>query len=392
VRKLSAVAIAIFLILSLALVASAEDGEREWSEWSETVTATTDPEPEPDPDPEDPDDPLGVPQNVRVEAASHEALDVEWDSVDEAHGYEAACNDNAVETTETSVTIDGLEADTEYDCRVRAYLDHDAPDPEPDPDPDPEDPEGRDEIIDGAGLSDPGAVPDESEGTIRVEEAGAVIEDRHASFVVIDAPDVTLRNVKVESSALYGVRNTAAHDGLLIEDSELVCNSAPDVTSSCLISWGEHAVTNTYIEAFGADASKASRDAVYEGNHIVATKPDGSDHHTDGIQVRSGGNLSIVGNVIDAPAAEGGNAALIIQAKAGNIDGVEIRDNFLSGGNFTVYTTQTDPYQMTNAEVVNNVFAPHMDEHPLGYRFGPHRNTGGASVEGNTFIDGSPVN
>jgi hypothetical protein len=446
-RRWLAAPVAAFLaaVMLATAVSVAAQKDRVFSAWSEAVTVTTLEAPEQGVIPAAPDPSLPAPEGVSAVAESHSAITVSWEPVDEADGYEVECSKHGAETVETAWTFTDLEPATEYVCRVRAFVETepagewlDTPDadatptptsepestPTPPPIEDAEDPvvnaggptetpaddaeepapepaepseadrdaaassPDRDRIISNAGLFDPSNVPAQPEGTIRIQEAGAVIQNRHASFVSIEAPNVTLRNVRVTSGALYGVRNTEGHDGLVIEHSELDCTKAPGDTSACLISWGAHTLRNTVIRAHGADAVKTAGGATHVGNHIVVSKPSGSSHHTDGVQTRKGTGLTFVGNVIDAPAAQGGNAALIIQGADGPIRNVEIRGNYLSGGNYTVYTTQ----DIGGVTIVDNVFAPHMDDHVLGYRYGVIRNTASnATVRDNTFLDESPA-
>jgi hypothetical protein len=61
-------------------------------------------------------------------------------------------------------------------------------------------------------------------------------------------------------------------------------------------------------------------------------------------------------------------SALIMQADTGNLSGVTIRDCFLSGGTYTLYTRAKPGYVISKVRVVGNVWAGD------SWKYGPHSN------------------
>jgi hypothetical protein len=152
------------------------------------------------------------------------------------------------------------------------------------------------------------------------------------------------------------------------------------------------------IHEHGGDALKTWSDSIIEDSwiHHLGTNVGA---HADGEQVRGGGGLIFRRNFCDMPinpssnnpscrgpgAPYKSNACLIIQASNGPIDDILVENNWLNGGNYTVYFSAHAgdgfSYTLSNARLLNNIFSD-------GYRYGTYT-SGGAGEVVNTTVSGN---
>lgn len=248
----------------------------------------------------------------------------------------------------------------------------------------------REAIIREAGPTDRSAM--RRSGTIRVTEDGATIEDvRVSGAIIVRADDVTIRNCDVRgysNSAL--IRTYRGFSGTHVEHCYLEAVPGPGgrATNGVVLGGAETYVGHTEITGY-ADGIKAEHRSTYEANHIHMTKPPGSEKHLDGIQASGDTGFTIRRNVIDVPAASGGNSAIFVQPWNGSrnyeISDIVIQGNHLRGGNFTVFLMGGE--HMRDVTFTDNVFAAD------GHRYGHSRVNNCAEVtsRGNVLEDGGPV-
>ncbi len=224
-------------------------------------------------------------------------------------------------------------------------------------------------------------------GGMTITQDGAVIENVRV-FGVIDvrANNVTIRNFVIDAgNQPYAIKCNNGTYGTVIEDGELF-----NVNSAHIIGSGFSAF-RLNMHHSGGDGFKASSDALVEGCwvHHLGTNP-GS--HADCDQTRQGGNLIFRGNYMDLPVDIGApykqNACWIIQTGDGPIDNVLIENNWINGGNYSIFVENkhdTNPSlpdygDPTNVRILNNRFM-------RDFRFGPLRATSYALVSGNRWDD-----
>lgn len=199
-----------------------------------------------------------------------------------------------------------------------------------------------------------------AEGRMIVREDGAVVEGiRTGGPIDIKANDVTIRNVHVTYSGnAFAIRTYDGFSGTTIEDVtvELLPGEEGRVPNAGIQGGEDITVRRTEISGTG-DGIKASPGSVYEDNWIHLSRAPGSDKHLDAIQ---GGvsDLVIRGNVLDVPNHAGGNAAYINTTFAEEPPrNIVIADNWLNGGNYTLYVGRTKEGDfMEDVRVTGNVF------------------------------------
>lgn len=221
-------------------------------------------------------------------------------------------------------------------------------------------------------------------GGMTITQPGTVIENRIITGTInVKADNVTIRNFILDgSNASYGIRCDYGYQNILIEHGEIRnCSSAGiygrNFTARCL-----------EIHEMGADGLKARGNTLIEGCwiHHLGKNPGA---HADGNQTRSGSNITMRGNFFDMPKNIGApyksNAASINQAEAGPISNLVMENNWLNGGNYTVYfeAEAQHGYSTTNCSLINNRFG-------RDYSFGVlrvHGNVSGLQVYGNVWDD-----
>ena len=235
------------------------------------------------------------------------------------------------------------------------------------------------------GPSDPSILTPVSGMTITQD--GYVLENvRITGQVNVQADNVTIRNFILDGAGMsYGIRATWGHTGILIEDGELIN------VNSCHIYGGGFTARRLNMHESGSDGFKCTHDVLVEGCwvHHIGTNP-GS--HADANQTRWGSNFVFRGNFFDIPIGIGApyksNACFIMQTGDGPIDNVLIEDNWLTGGNFTVYfenkwspgSTNPNFGDPTNCRLLNNRFGRE-------FRYGPLNTTGYVEISGNVWDD-----
>lgn len=158
---------------------------------------------------------------------------------------------------------------------------------------------------------------------------------RFTSGIKVEVDDLTIRNFGIDGGT-YGVDNGifsgSPTAGLVLEDGELTGSaSAALLVSNCT-------ARRLHIHTQGIDAIKPFRNVLIEDcylHHIGYT--DGG--HADGVQMVSGGDVTIRGCNFDMPAdTEGYNHSqvVILSTNNGSISNVVIDGNWINGGVYSI--------------------------------------------------------
>jgi hypothetical protein len=193
-------------------------------------------------------------------------------------------------------------------------------------------------------------------GTLTVNVAGAVIDSRDVTGqVVVNAPNVTIRNSRVRSNAMYAVESNST--GLLVEDSEIV-NLPQAGHPNCHIGIGNsnYTVLRTDISGcengIGVDGNITMQDSyVHDLDTVGPSWVFGdSGPHTDGVQISAGAtDITLRHNTIDPTPGEDGATSAIIMATSGtpNSD-VHVEDNYIDGrgASYAIYANRTPTHDV----------------------------------------------
>jgi len=176
-------------------------------------------------------------------------------------------------------------------------------------------------------------------GPSTITQDGATYEDFTASWLVIDADNVTLRNFRIDSPNWYGIEIKGGHSGILLEDGEILGSMSSgligvgftgrrlyihDTDSDAVKTQGiggPTIVEYSFIEKLGLDSIKP------DGNQIAASG-------TSNVTFRYN-NIWMPGPGPNSPGPPYSTNACAIHE--GNISDIVYEHNWLNGGNFTMY-------------------------------------------------------
>ena len=227
-------------------------------------------------------------------------------------------------------------------------------------------------------------------GGMTISSSGAVIQNREINgMVMVKAPNVTIRNCRIISSAIYGI-HALGGSGTLIENCEIAMRTFTNRDGrrglgKCIYG---NSMTIRHCEIKnGMDGVFGNLNITMEGNwiHSLGKGADGLipyDPHCDGFQMQQGGNHVLKGNFFDHCS---NSAIFISSAKAPwTINNITIEANWLFGGNYTVYVIKHAAYSEskvpTNVRIINNRFS-------RDYKFGPMYVMGSQTISGNVWDD-----
>jgi hypothetical protein len=363
------------------------------------VTGVADANPTPSPTP-----PPVAPSGLRATAASSTQVNLTWtDNSTNESGFKVERSTDGVNFAQvatvgagvTSYAATGLAASTAYTFRVSAYnaagdsaysasasaTTPAAPSTGAKPGPD------------NTGVR-PGSVL-RSSGSITITQGGTatnpvVYENLDVTGRIdIQADYVIIRNTRIKSpNQTYSILVSGGSNDpsrVVIEDTEMSGGIG------CGIGGTGFTLRRSEIYGTGADGINPYSDAVIEANwiHGIAVPGLHSAPHADGIQMTKGSNVVIRGNFIDIPIDSGmasSNSAIFLKSDMGPISNITIENNWLNGGNYTIYSLAANGNGApTGVRVVNNRFG-------RDYRYALSSFGGPVTTSGNVWDDtGAPA-
>ncbi len=180
-------------------------------------------------------------------------------------------------------------------------------------------------------------------GSMTITTDGAVIENIDLTGrIKIEANDVTIRNFRIDATGTsYGVLTNSGHSRLLLEDGEIM-----NMSSAAILGTGFTAlrlnIHNSGGDGFKVQSGTNPTLVAYSWIHHLGTN-EGA--HADGNQSRSGANITFLYNNCDMPITDPSpyksNACFMLQTAEGPLDNLTIKNNWLNGGNYTLYCAGT---------------------------------------------------
>ncbi len=230
------------------------------------------------------------------------------------------------------------------------------------------------------GPSDPGAL--EPSGSLIITTDGAALENLEITGVIqIEADNVTIRNFRINATASYGIDIASGHDGILLEDGEIYGMDSAAILGAGFTARRLH-IHDSEGDGLKVGGSGGPTLVEYSFIEKLGRKVDS---HADGNQTRGGSNITFRYNNIYMPVSGTpeypgspykSNATFMLQL---NISNFVIENNWLTGGNYTIYCPDNG-----GVSVRNNRFG-------RDYRFGPINGPCDEKV-GNVWDDtGDPI-
>jgi hypothetical protein len=238
-------------------------------------------------------------------------------------------------------------------------------------------------------------------GTVTLSKPGQVYEDKTLTGqIVVTAPNVTIRNVKlIMTDAYWGIRafdregNTS---GLKVQDSEIDMNGQLSATG---IGPDQLSASRVFIHNGSDCMSMENVVTVADSMCVIGPDADGDavpdtrafctagNEHFDGFQTDGGHDLVMRHNTIRNPCEQ--TSAIIIGTNSAPIRDVTIRGNLMAGGGWTLYCNAGP--DAPNEVVARNRFA--RTYFATGGSVGPAAHCADADVfAGNVWDDtGQPI-
>ncbi len=227
-----------------------------------------------------------------------------------------------------------------------------------------------------AGLSDPDAL-EVHQGSLTVRTDGAVIENLEIRGTLrIEASNVKVRNVWVytkNSWTIYVAKGSATFDNIEVGHPSHV---------------GERGIGGSNVTVRNADIHhvedgiKLGSNAFYDNVRVHDLDSLGKGPHADAVQAEGTAKNSVVQNsYLDSTGPLGlGNASVIIKSDLGSQANITFRNNYMNGGNYTIFVKNGGHGVPKDVRFINNRLGPDR-------RYGLMSRHGSVVWENNTWAE-----
>jgi len=190
-----------------------------------------------------------------------------------------------------------------------------------------------------------------------ISSAGTISYEEITGQLNINSSGVTLTCVKINANDnLYGINCTTTNkcNGTIVQDSEIHnCDSAC-ILSQSPSEGGRAIFRRLYIHDTQNDLVKLKSYTTLEDSYLADFNPPPGAHN-DAIQLVDGQAVTIQRNNIQGP-YKAQTSAIIAKSDSGAIDHLMVKDNYLSGGAYTLYLLDGGSGSPTNTTVTGNTW------------------------------------
>lgn len=198
-------------------------------------------------------------------------------------------------------------------------------------------------------------------GSLVVSQPGTFVRGLDiAGCVVVLAANVTIEQTRITGSCVNLVENHSI--GLVVRRTELI--GVGQAANGQAIGYDHYQAVAVNIHGTG-DGLRANGDVLIQDSWIHDLQ-ECAQCHNDGVQISQGRGIVVRHNRIENSLAQ--TSALLVKADQGDISGLDIADNILDGGGYTVYLLNAR-YVVTNVRFRGNAFG--RSYHLRGGRYGP---------------------
>jgi hypothetical protein len=193
-------------------------------------------------------------------------------------------------------------------------------------------------------------------GPMTITTPGAVIENQIINgTLTVAADNVTIKNCIVQNFSNWGILDSNNAVNTRVEYCTIDGSGSSKTTGLGVGGGTNSAIIGCDIKgmviAINMFGSAEIRDNYI--HDLAEASSDPADRHFDGIRAMTSGAV-IEHNTISMPTGAGGTAAVFIKTEWGPIDGVQVKDNLMTGDpSYTLYVESTTS-PITNATVENN--------------------------------------
>lgn len=176
-------------------------------------------------------------------------------------------------------------------------------------------------------------------------------------YLYINAPNVTVRNVRVNATTWGAIIVTAKGGGVLIEDSEVFSTFTTGGSKGVVFDGTSGGTVRRCNIHNIEDGVYAQGDHfVVEDNYIHDSESNSSDPHSDGVQISADTNHVVVKHNTVAY-DNSTNSSFTIGNNEGPVGDVWLENNRFTGGGYTVRCDGRGLNPMTNITIINNRIA-----------------------------------
>ena len=193
---------------------------------------------------------------------------------------------------------------------------------------------------------------------VEVNTPGAVISGLDVTgYIWINAPNVTVRNVRVNAGTWGGIIATSKAADVLIEDCEVFSTYTKGNTKGIVFFENPGGtVRRCNIHNVEDGLYLSGSHFVIENNYVHDSETHGYDPHTDALQISAGtSNVLVRGN--NFVYGDTDNSAFTIGNNEGPVDNIRLENNLFVGGGYTVRCDGRGPYPITNIAIIGNRIA-----------------------------------
>jgi hypothetical protein len=212
----------------------------------------------------------------------------------------------------------------------------------------------------------PGTALTRVDGAVTLSTPGEVYSGREVhGEITIAADNVTIEKTRVISGADYPIRTFGPGDptGTVIRDVEIDMQGQEEGKG---IAFSNYTADRVWFHN-GLDCAHASENVTITNSFCDLPKlAAGSQAHADGFQSDGGGDLVFRHNTIRNPNDQ--TSAILMSTNTSPIDHVEIVENLMSGGGYTVYCGTDEGGVATRSSYIGNVIS--REFFPRGGYFG----------------------
>lgn len=195
-------------------------------------------------------------------------------------------------------------------------------------------------------------------GPVEVNTPGAVISGLDvAGYILVNAPNVTVRNVRVNAGTWGGIIATAKGADVLIEDCEVFSTWMKGGTKGVLFDGNSGGVVRRCnIHNVEDGIYLQGSHFVIEDNYVHDSEAHGDDPHSDSFQI-SAGTSNVIARRNTFVYGNTDNSSFTIGNNEGPVDNIRLENNIFVGGGYTVRCDGRGSYPITNIAIIGNRIA-----------------------------------
>lgn len=181
-------------------------------------------------------------------------------------------------------------------------------------------------------------------GSLTISKDSAIVSGlRIKGRLTIQANNVTVRDCRIENAEYHAILIPEPYKAT-VEYSDII-GGTNGISGAGTFRFNDFSKNDNGLNLYGS--------SLVEGNFIHDMASINGEPHYDGIEINGGGGHVIRGNWIEN--RESQTSAVMIDNYFGAVDNIVIEGNYLSGGDYTIYSDGSfNSSKITNIVIRNN--------------------------------------